>query len=269
MVAYRRKRYTKKTIKKSRRRTKRTSTASVKRIVKQAISRSLENKCRQYNNTFNVVPSSDIGAFDANILPLHPYQSFLQIDQGVGQGARIGNSITTKRVMFKGTLTPKAYNPDFNPTPSPHQIKMFIFYDRRFPTFQPTPATNGDFYQFNNTSEGFSNNLTDLWKPVNTDRYRLLYQRTFKLGFAAYSGTGSSASFQSYANNDFKLNANFSINITKYLIKTVKFDDNNSDPTTRGLWCMFVPLKANGDPIPSANRLSELSCMIDYNYEDA
>lgn len=259
----------KKKVVKSKRRPK-VGLATVKSIVKRAIARQIENKGRQYFNTgVNIIPTGDLSAFDGGIFPLHPYTGFVQIDQGTGQGARIGNSLTTKKVIFKGTLIPAAYNATTNPYPTPLQVKMYLFYDKRFPTYIPTPATNEDFFQYNNTSTGFSNDLVDLWRPVNLDSYRVLYTRTFKLGHASVEGQGSLPGNQYNANNDFKMNCNFSVDITKYLIKTVKFDDNNSNTSTRGLFCMFVPVYATGIPINPLYRPAQVQWMVDYNYEDA
>jgi len=272
MPPYRKKTYKKKFVKKSTRRFKKTSVRSVKKIVKAAISRAAENKNRQFYGSGTILSVSNVTGSDNAVIALSPRAGGIQIDQGTGSGGRIGNSITTKSVMFKGTLTPLPYDATTNPNPAPTQIKMFIFYDKRDPVNYPTPMLNADFFQFNNSAKGFANNLTDLWAPINEDVYRVLYSRTFKLGYADYSGTEQNATFnsnqQSYTNNDFKLNANFRVNVTKYLIKKVKYNDNNSIPTTRGLFCMFVPLYANGLAITTATVPAQVQFMIDYNYED-
>jgi len=246
------------------------SVKGIKRIVKATIARSLENKNRQYYNTgITIPPANSTLAFDSGIIPLSPRASFIQVDQGTGNGGRIGNTITTKRVHFKGTLTPQPYDVTVNPFPCPVQVKLFIFYDKRDPTNIPTPALNADFFQFNNSTQGFTNDLVDLWAPINNDCYRVLYSRCFKLGYSNNSGTGISAGNQSHTNNDFHLNCNFSINITKYLIKNVKYNDNNSIPTTRGLYAMFLPCLSDGTVTISTRRYAQLSFMIDYDYEDA
>lgn len=245
--------------------------ASIKAVVKREIARNTENKTRQhYVEDYLLFGSGSTSQLDASIFPVTPFSGELQIDQGVGNGARIGNQIKTKRLTLKGTIVPLGFSGGTNPTPSPIQVKMWLFYDRREPTDIPTPAVLANFFQDNNAASTFKNDLVDLWAPVNTDRYRVLATRTFKLGAAIYDVTaGGAASQQYYANNDFKLNANFSIDLTKMVPNTVKFDDNNSDPTTRGLYCMCQVVRADGGIVTAGWTMARMSYMLNYTYEDA
>lgn len=267
-----RKMYRKKSVKATRKKPyrKSASVVSVKKIVKKAIAASVENKTKQYLNTSSILYSSnDASLLDTSIIPVTPYSTYLSIDQGVGNGSRIGNVVTTKKLMFKGTIVPTPYDSIFNTLPVPMQIKMWIFYDKTNPTSIPTPAISADFFQFNNAAAGFKNDLVDLWAPINTDKYRVVASRTFKVGYAQASGTGSSAANQGFSNNDFKYNANFSLNLTKFCNKRVKFNDNQVNPTSRGLFCLFQVISANGAPIGGGQRLANVQYMLDYVYEDA
>ena len=97
-------------------------------------------------------------------------------------------------------------------------VRMVIMYDRTNPTQEPQPGIN--MFQQAGANTGFFNDLTDLWRPYNTDRYRILTTRTFKLGYASNNGTGAQPGFQNLANNDFKMACNFRINLTKYYRST-------------------------------------------------
>jgi len=250
---------------------RRTRRPALKKLIRREIARTVENKTRQYYvDDFVLFGSGSASQLDASIFPVTPASGELQIDQGVGNGARIGNRITTKRLMLRGTMVPLPFSGGVNTTPSPIQIKMWLFYDRRLPTNVPTPAGLADFFQNNNAAAGFSNDLVDLWSPVNTDNYRVLATRMFKLGNSAYQATaGGSVNAQYGANNDFKLNCNFSINCTKMVPKITKFDDNLSDPTSRGLYCMCQVVRADGNPITAGQTMARMSYMLEYTYEDA
>lgn len=244
---------------------------ALKRMIRREIARNVENKSRQFFQEDDLIlGSANALTLDASINYISPCSVTLDILQGTGNGARIGNRITTKRLMYKGTLTVLPYNVSTNPVPTPTHVKMWIFYNREFPTVIPTPATSADFFQLNGSAVGFSNDLVDLWKPVNTDKYRVLAARSFKLGNAKYESNGTTfAASQYYTNNDFKLNCSFSVNLTKMIPKLIRYNDNDADPTTRGLYSLLVAYAADGTAIASGSILAKYSWMLDYTYEDA
>jgi len=260
----------KKIVKKVYRR-KPTTLATVKTLVNRAIARNIENKSRQYfQNTPTLLYSANSGALlDGSIIPLTPAPGVLQIDQGLGAGGRVGNEIQIKNLMFKGTIVPSQHHATLNTSPQPLQVKMWLFYDKSDPSVKPIPAASQNFFQFNDSNIGFNNSIVDMWKPINTDVYRVLATKTFKLGNSINGSAGASAPASQWSNNDFKYNANFSINLTKYIVKTVKFNDNNSQPTTRGLYALFECMYADGTQIGSGQRVATIQYMIDCTYQDA
>jgi len=268
-MAYRkRKPYTKKRKSANRGRRKGAGKA-LRRLIRRELSRQVENKAVQYFN-YDTRLYSVAGANFAtnNILPCGP-SAIMPITPGTGQGNRVGNSIRTKKLMFKGTLVPLAYEATFNPVPMPVQIRMVIFYDKLDPMTVPNPTAANDFFQNGSGVKGFANDLVDMWTPVNTDKYRILTTRTFKLGNADYSGTGSSTVSHYFANNDFKMNANFSINLTKYYPKVVKFNDATTTPSNRNIYAMFYYELANGGASLNVGYMVGLQYMLEYTYEDA
>lgn len=244
--------------------------SSVKAIVKREIARNTENKCSQFYQYDNRLYTAGNVSFPTdNVFPVCVGASSIVIPQGSGQGNRIGNVIKTKKFMFRGTIVPLPYDGTFNPQPQPLQVKMWIFYDKTQPNVLPNPQNAADFFQNGITNKGFQNDLVDMWSPVNTDRYRILATRNFKLGWAGYMGTGTLPTFQSFTNNDFKANANFSIDLTKHVPLFTKFNDGSSAPTTRGLYCMISYAYSSGGQAPVTGYMANLSYMLDYQYEDA
>lgn len=244
--------------------------SALKKMVKREIARSIENKSVQTYNLGLPIRSVIHGSFGSQVIQVSPCATALAVNQGTGQGARIGNNITIKKLRFKGTIVPQVYSASVNPNPQPVQIKMFLFYDKlAAPNDVINPQSSNDFFQFGSTTTGFHNDLIDMWAPVNTDKYRVLTTRSFKCGIASNNGTGYVADAQAYNNNDFKLNCNFSIDLTPYVIKHVKYNDNSSDPSTRSLYCMFVPCYAGGGAIGGSITAAGTQFMLDMEYEDA
>jgi len=247
--------------------------SSLRKLIQREISRNVENKTKQqYVYSVGLVGPADSGTFvTTNIIPLGPDPASLVISQGTGQGERIGNKIKVKKLSIKGQIVPREYNAIFNNPTMPLQVKVWIFYDRTDPTAVPSPMSN--FFQNGNTTKGFNNDLVDLWSPVNTDRYRILTTRSFKLGQANYEGSGSSNTVngvnQYFANNDFKMNCNFNISLTKYYPKYCKFDDGLATPTTRGLFMMWSYAYAQGGNMVLGTTGVDLSYVQNMEYEDA
>jgi len=242
----------------------------LKKMIRREIARNVENKTSQYYQyDVRLYPAGNVSFPTDNIFPVGVDPTSLVIPPGTAQGNRIGNTIKTKKLVFRGTIVPRAYDSTFNPAPQPVQLKMYIFYDKTTPTAVPNPQAANDFFQNGNSSKGFQNDLVDMWSPVNTDRYRILATKTFKIGFAANDGSGSSVINGFFANNDFKYNANFSFDLTKHYPQMVKFNDGSTVPTTRGLFCMCQYVAASGQAIPTTWYMLALQYMLDFQYEDA
>lgn len=147
------------------------------------------------------------------------------------------------------------------------QVKFWFFYDKEFPTSVPVPTS--DLFQFGNTVVGPSNDLTDMFAPINADKYRVLGTRTFKVGQAINNGSGALPTLSYNANNDFKLNCNFSIDLTKMVPKMYTFRDNNSEPTTRGLYWLATVVSGTGSQYPPTAVPARMSYIHNCVYEDA
>jgi len=245
------------------------SLVSIKKMIKREISANVETKTQQYLGTsYDLLPSNSPG-FDSNIIPCYPASTFLTIASGTGQGARIGNKIKIKNLKIDGVLFPLAYSATSNLTPCPLHIKIWFFYDKEEPNALPAPNAANDFFQFGNGSIGFQNELFDHTMPVNTDRYRVLTSRIYKLGYASYQGTGAQPQQGNFSNNDFKLNCRVRVNLTKYCVKNCVFRDGNTTPTTRGIYMMAQPVYANGNPMTSGTIPARMEYMLTVDYEDA
>jgi len=252
-----------------RRKTYKRKTSGIKKMVRREIARNIENKTFQYLGTgLDILPSTSV-SFDSNIIPCYPSAGYLAINQGNGQGQRSGSKIKIKKLKIDGIMFPLAYNAVSNLTPCPVHIKVWFFYDKEEPNAIPAPAAAADFFQFGSTSIGFQNELFDHTMPVNTDRYRVLTTRTFKVGYASYLGTGAQPQQGNFASNDYKMNARLRVDLTKYCVKNCNFRDNNTTPTTRGIYMMAQACYSNGNPMTAGTIPAKLEYMLTVDYEDA
>lgn len=270
--------YRKRTFKKAKRTFKRKSYAKksrkvspLKKMVKQIIARNVENKSKQFWVNDQVLYPSNATNFPNNVLQICPNSSTLAIVQGLGQGGRIGNEIKTRKLVMEGIFAPLPYDATTNANPRPVEVQMIFFYDREDPN--NPPIVGSTFFQDGSNSTGFQNTLVDLIKPVNEDRYRVFSRKTFKLGYSQYAGSATNTTnqsiFQAYSNNDFKANHRFKIDCTKWYPKTVKFNDNLSDPMTRGLYCLVQYVDAFGQSFLNSSAIVELTYSVNMVYEDA
>lgn len=231
-----------------------------------------ESKNRELFNYNRDLYSFDNGSgpFAAgNVIPINFSSGSLNIQQGTGNGQRVGNRLHVKSLTFKGTLSPYPYDALSNPTPKPMQVNMWFFYQRDAPASIPTNPQN-DFFESNSATAALRGDLTDLWSPINTDKYRLLGKRTFKLGHAAswLPANVGQVTNNTFYNNDFKLNCNFSVNIAKMIPKLVRYIDNNVDASSRGVYVMIEPVWADGTVAPSSTLMARMDYMIVGKYTD-
>ena len=245
------------------------SVVQVKKMIKREVAKGVESKSRvDYNAAYSFYyPAQGALYNSANTIQVSAGSTSLPIVQGTSDGARIGNEITVKKCNLDMVFYPTRYDASTNPNPEPLVVTLVLFYDKRIPTTFPTPVT--DFYQFNSTTDSISGDLTDNIAPYNLDCYRIMATKTFKLGYSAYTGSSSDPIPQYYTNNDYHLNQIVKWDITKYLVKTIKYNDNNSDPTSRGLWLQVLISPADGSMGAAGVIPAKVSYCHTLYYEDA
>lgn len=262
--SYAKKRSTKKRVAGKR---KSSVSVGVKKYVKRELHKNIENKVQ------NVNYSHDFGCFlnstSMNAYPITPYTGYLQIGHGVLQNNRVGNQIRTAKVMLNYVLRPNPYSAVSNAGPAPVEVEMFLGYLKQFPSNLPTAGDFNNFYQVGNTSVAPTGNLNDLASSVNKDYFVIKKQWRHKIGYANNAGTGSNVAYQTFANNDFKLNIIKKLNITSHVPKLIQFNDASPTATSRGLFFWYQGVSSAGNILASTQTPIHIDFWIDFSYEDA
>lgn len=239
------KKYVKKTFKKA------TNALFAKKVVK-IMKRHEETKIGFPYSQVDAPIEAWSGATPSTMYPL--IETFNVINQGTGQGSRIGNRISPVSVRVKGSIN------NVSASTRPYMVKLIIFKDK---LNQVTNSAGdlSDLLQVGNSSTNPANLATDIIHYFNKDRYIIYATRTFKLG---------SSTSTSNPNNDFSVQKFFNIDLSKNF-KSIRYNDDTandvSSPTN--LWMTFLISYADNTAItfapytgPSCNISFDSVCMF-------
>lgn len=178
------------------------------------------------------------------------------IPQGTGQHQRVGNAIKIHKAVSKLVFNAQPWIAGVNDNPNPFYLRMFLLYNKQDSHNEPALGTSQDFFQSGASTYAFSGSTKDWTFSINKDKYRVLWQKTLKMGFSTtYVNQtqllGPQQDSFGAPNPDFKPFQRVYINYTKMLHKNVKYNDSNSiDPSTRGLYLFMYCIRADGDQGP-------------------
>lgn len=197
-------------------------TAAVKKYVNRTVHAQIEDKDNSWgvtDNIGNIYASPGMNCFPTF---LHPTA------QGAQSGERLGNQIRVKTLIHKYVLFPTPYDLTQNPEPRPQEVILWWGRLKRSATEQPTATDFQRFFQFGANAISPTGDIRDCVSYVNTDMFTIFASRRHKLGNSIinYDPAGVMKPYQFGANNDFKYNHVNTINLTKYMKKVQKYDDN-------------------------------------------
>lgn len=202
------------------------------------------------------------------------------VSQGTGEGNRIGNQIRPVKCRFSGIMWPNPFSATTNKNPMPMEVCMWIFSVK--PGINISTQANFQmnvlqkFFQYGNSYQPVSGQIQDVMLPPNPNVITLYKKRVFKLGNDQYlnwdaANTPNNPN-NAFNNNDFKLNVKFSIDFTKFAPKTVKWNDNEVVPVSRGVYALIVPYYATGglpnDPTGVNSQPMRLNCNMLIKFKD-
>lgn len=232
----------------------------IKKYVKKEIHRNIENKMR-YNYAAN--QSIETGQNATMTWPLLP-----AIDLGTGSGNRTGNCIKPVKGIFKAVINLLPYDATTNLNTQPTWVKIWVVKDLReqLQTATMNATSFANFFNGNSLSLSFQNNTLDTVLDVNTDNFRVLTTRLFKLGTASnYSGSFPNTSNQA-DNSPFA--KQITINYGKYVRKMLKFQDTGTYPGNDNVFFVIQAVPCSGAGA-SGQRMIEMHYTNRFYYEDA
>lgn len=249
-------------------RTKSRMATVVKKIVKKALDKRIENKevCNTGMASFYQNGSSTIIAgYVESLSPL--------ISQGVGENGRIGNSVRLKYSILRGYLRlNQSGAAGLNPlVPGQFNVRIFI---GRLKTSIVSPSTDDltRLLRVGASTVPFSaDNGLSLCRTVNTELFTIYYDKIHKIGTSGPSqGASAYSTIGGISNNEYKLSKLIKINCTKMFKKNLTFLDttlNNPTNTCLYMWGGIVDSIASTNSNVSA--FVEMDYDLEHSFEDA
>lgn len=238
---------------------------TLNQLVRKAVVKLAETKSHQFTTNSLMLAYNATSWATVGLRAITPHSSGVNIVQGTGQGDRIGNKIRTKRVILDICMYPIIYNATTNPSPQPNEVIIWIFGVKESSAL---PTNLDGFFQNGNNSTDPSGQLNDTVKTVNTDKY-ILYKKVIKkLGFAEAAGSGVNVNYQSFANNDYKLNCNVRMDLTKYCPKNVVWTDTTAQPHSKMVCIAIEVCPSNGAAYPTNTTPAQMYYNLNYEFTD-
>lgn len=270
-----------------RRRMRKTRKSGFRRRVMRVLNRSAETKTTQFDLVQqNIYPITSVD-FDVSVTVISPsnelkgVNQLLLIEQGTGQGNRVGNKISTVSASIKGVIRPQLnFETTINYNPCPMYVVIWVVSLAKHLT-DSTATLEGvcsnSFFQDGSVSSGFQGTLIDLTRTVNRQHVTVHAKRVHKLGYAEYPSSFAAGSpnniAQRFMNNDFPLSKMFSIKLR--FQRNVIFNDNTANPSNMRRWYFFmVPYRIDGGAwttnVGNLNGPVPLICdfAVDYKFKD-
>lgn len=266
---YRRRNQFRKKVKSSTKRkyAKKSVSPIVKKYVKRAIHKNIENKeiIDYFNNqTIQTLSSgTNTGGNCRILLPLPA--------QGTADNQRIGNQIKIAKAYIKGHINIKPYDVMTNPVGTPLLVKMWVFRDLQT---SGTAAISGGsltsyfdgFFRGNGTALPFQGYPIDMDLPIDDNHFKVLASKTFKIGASNATSTGPVGTGGYFDNSP--MSVPFYFNWGKYVKKQIKWIDGGSYPANANCYIVVQAVRADGASSGSY-QMAEWHAVNHIKFEDA
>lgn len=212
----------------------------IRAYVKKAIHRNIENKeiiVYAANTGLNAASST---TQSIGLIPATTNSTYAN--------NRIGNQIKCVSGIIKGHVNLLPYNATTNPNPAPLWVKIMLV---KLLPYQAQQANLGSTYLgglFRGNAIGLPQqfNMLDMSLPINDDWFRLLGQKTFRLGSTSPSSTGPVSSGTYFDNSH--MSVPFYFNWGKFVKSSLKYEDDQQSNLCQNhnLYLVFCAVNADG-----------------------
>lgn len=234
---------------------------ATKNYVKRELHRNIENK-EVIRYTANEGITSTLNATPIGI-PCIP-----ALSQGTAENNRIGNNVKCVKGTITGRVNLLPYNATTNPLSTPILVKMWLV---RHLGINGQVAMSGlswtNFFRGNGTTLGFQQSPLDMFLPINSDYWKVLATKTFKLGAASATATGAVGTGGYFDNSP--MSVPFYFNFGKKLRKILKYSEDNALNYPTNDNCYVAVQVVNADGSSTAVTPAEWHYVIDFKFEDA
>ncbi|AXH74393.1 MAG: putative capsid protein [Circoviridae sp.] len=243
--------YNKKKTKKTYRKKKTTNNKTVQALVDKAMSRKVETKQtssdpREYtflDTNADMSPAVDLIA------------QFIDIPNGTKDGQRIGEEIQTKKAELKLLITAPT---NVTQVTEPWIVQVWIGYYKKDRSSTPNADQLARIYDDGAGISESDGNLLALLRNNNTDEFRIMHYRKFKVG-------------QSDHNNDFKYYRTHTFDLTSKMGK-LTFGDTVGTPNipvnkNLYMWCQYTSAN-NSRSAKTYDEKPNLRYYMNYQYTD-
>lgn len=221
------KRYAKKALKGS---------ATLREVVKQAITKMAEKKC-VIAQAQNVALSSTTGV--PGSISLQP-----SIHQGTSQNQRVGNQVRVTSCIVRGHINILPYNALLNPYGPIQLVKIWI---ARYKLGNPANLSGTDvataFFDTGAGVTGPQANMFDIDGFLNKDSWELVTEKICKVGAASGTNTTPSTNTTTFDNSSGSVPFYFEVGKKLGLCL---YNDSVTNPTNKNLFFIIQPIGANG-----------------------
>lgn len=215
-----------------------TTKQTILKMINRVVNKNVENKVTGIVTDSNSVLSIDVSggmATDYNYFLFNPVNSgLLNLTQGVNVDQRIGNRITLKRYVIKGSIY---WDPSY--TSSTNNSPGFLQAQGYVDLYIGRPRDIGSiidndlplFYQNGSQTITPTAQIEERTYSVNKDDYNILYHKRYKVGTNNTSG-----------NNDYALNREFGIDLCRkhYKNRIIRYNDANVQPNDAYLDSTYI-----------------------------
>lgn len=245
---------------------------SVAKVAKKVINQMAENKVATYS--FSAQPfclQSTTTSLAGNYYVVSPSTTaYYTITQGTGNTNRVGNSISTKRLMVNLAICPRSYNATTNNTMIPSEVLVYFYKVKGYTNAFQSATDIQNFYENGSTTTGPLGYLMDINAKLNKDAYTYLTHKRYKVGRSVVGSTTNltAANYNSATNNDFKWNVVDKISLTRFCPKTLTFSDNTVSPSQPYIHMLIQVIAADGTILALDQQPINVYGKVEYQFQD-
>ncbi len=230
--------------------------ANFSQKVMKVVNRHAETKCANPH----ILRANDIkGILDDNLtqcVPLMP-----EIAQGAGQGDRVGNQVSTRRVWLLLQLWMYQVTTPANSDP-PKFVDIYIYKYK--PSNRQSVIDLRKFLQYGNTAVSYDQDALPEsgLLNVNSDVF------TLKKHMRRQLWNPNAANTYALANKNVQNALSMKLDITKYFNKTIKYDDTASNVVTNDNLYVSIVLSNNDGQLTGTTTYGEFNSTVLYKFDD-